>query len=617
MAFSLISAGKTTILNALLGDEIIGRAVPRTTAGVNFFRVGQSSKQNASESVEIREADGSSIVDDEESSESVKETTFDVQVRRLICKMRKNTQLVLIDIPSISRAEPSMKYKKYIESNWKTFHCVVVVLDAVQGVNAQEQVDLLKFVQKNHQDSKDVPIIIVGNKMDDLDDDDTINQIKETRAKTVEIFGNVDCQFVPTKAIYTDQIEGNPPKSIDNKPMNTAFIPSNNAYLYVDEMRVKSIEIFGSKLILQGDKASCWFIPLCAKNSLVYVRAGSLTLEQVCEPNWKGSLTLKHACGPDVKDLVDKIGSDEYSNWDRMAWDSRSYFGDSKSAVMERLLRDSSILFEKRLKDSNYSFFLASLSDCITRQLDIISEQIDAQLSKKRPPVYDNTATFWIWYEEYEAKIFDDLDMEVCPRSFEEPFVALASQYNGPLQTESRYTRLAQLVREQLVFLLTKLENWSFVNYCMASGGKHHRWETFCPPDAGLHYDTIRWDNGWIVPETMTWESLSPHEWITILNSISLVWNERCFLQDFGPQKVALNGFLMSLHGVFASISGICLNGEAENSKYIPDCLAAYRKQIHNGKLKSRITMPDTVNDPSHWGFLSWKYIELKRSLSM
>ena len=108
--------------------------------------------------------------------------------------MRKDTRLVLIDIPGINEAgDSSKKYKEYVELNWDTFDCVVVVLDAIQGVNTEEQGQLLKFVQQNNFIHKTIPTIIFGNKMDDLNDEGTINLIEETRSKTIEIFKETDC----------------------------------------------------------------------------------------------------------------------------------------------------------------------------------------------------------------------------------------------------------------------------------------------------------------------------------------------------------------------------------------------------------------------------------------
>ena len=167
------------MLNALLGDKFSEVALKRTTAGVNFFNISQPTEESDTnpddgwskvedEGRKIQEAEDvhEEISKDNEelrSSWIVEEKTFNIRIRHPICKMRKDTQLVLVDIPGINEAESSRKYKEYVESNWNTFDCVVLVMDAVQGVNTQEQVDLLKFVKRNNkEDSKVLSLIEVN-----------------------------------------------------------------------------------------------------------------------------------------------------------------------------------------------------------------------------------------------------------------------------------------------------------------------------------------------------------------------------------------------------------------------------------------------------------------------
>jgi GTPase Era involved in 16S rRNA processing len=80
--------------------------------------------------------------------------------------MRKDTKLVVVDIPGINEAGSCDKYMKHVKEKWATFDCVVVVMDGKQGVNSEEQVNLLNLV-KESMDTKEVPVIILCNKVDD------------------------------------------------------------------------------------------------------------------------------------------------------------------------------------------------------------------------------------------------------------------------------------------------------------------------------------------------------------------------------------------------------------------------------------------------------------------
>ena len=345
----LISVGKSTVLNALLGDKFSQVALKRTTAGVNFFRIVQPTEDTEDESAAPNnKAQEWSIVDDDKeirnpndvheeissdnkelrSSDDVKEKHFDIRVGYPICKMRKDTQLVVIDIPGINEAESSKKYKDYVKSNWKSFDCVVVVMDATEGVNTEEQVDLLKFVHSNNEELKDIPTIVLGNKMDDLDDEDTIHLIEETRSKTIEIFGNVDCGFIPNHIETSNETNSN--NSKDGGIIKTAFIP------------------------------------LSAKNAFTYMKAGCIDLEKLDDP--------KHL------DLVNKIGNDEYGHkWKRM-------IAKDKMDVVKEILQNKSEL-DERLSGTNFNSFISVLSDFVggyDRQQEILVKQLDVALQTLR-----------------------------------------------------------------------------------------------------------------------------------------------------------------------------------------------------------------------------------------
>lgn len=119
----------------MLGDNFSQIALKRTTAGINSFRITQPPEHEREESAEpspeqelsseqewstiddgrqIQEADAvhEEISKDNKelrSNDIVKEKTFDIRIGYPICKMRKDTQLVLIDIPGINEAEFSKK----------------------------------------------------------------------------------------------------------------------------------------------------------------------------------------------------------------------------------------------------------------------------------------------------------------------------------------------------------------------------------------------------------------------------------------------------------------------------------------------------------------------------
>ena len=167
-----VSAGKTTVLNALLQGKFSEVSMRRTTAGVNFFRVYAPTKSSTLEPDNLRTAEHTlhEITNDNarlRQAKEIQESTFDIAIDEPLCEMHKDTKLVLVDIPGLNEAGSKDMYRDYVNSKWDTFDCVIVVMDVVQGVNTEEQVQLLELVKKNLMNNKNLPVIVLCNKVDD------------------------------------------------------------------------------------------------------------------------------------------------------------------------------------------------------------------------------------------------------------------------------------------------------------------------------------------------------------------------------------------------------------------------------------------------------------------
>jgi GTPase SAR1 family protein len=558
--------------------------------------------------------------DELRSSETVKEKTFNIRIRHPICEMRKDTQLVLTDIPGINEAESSKKYRDYVESNWSTFDCVVVVMDAMQGVNTEEQVELLRFVENNNRISKDIPTIVLGNKVDDPNDEDTIHLIEEIRSKTIEVFGNVDYKSMPQNAGEKEEA-----KTRENKANKGA--------------------------------AKRAFIPLSAKNAFIYMKAGNFVLNQL--HTYSDLVNL---------DLLNKIGCNEFGlRWSRMK-------DDEKVDSVLKIMQDPSEINE-RLAGTNFNSFLSVLSDFVGghgSQRNILAKKVEVALnaicyrslgenaiSKCISEAFSRSQsigttdvdclqkTFWKAYRDCEKESFEErLEKCVDPTALERPFMELESYYELTLKLgwteESMRVKdaMEQLLRRQITFLLKKFEKWSFGSYCRSAGaqkmrGKHVRVCNNCYPDESGEYccALVRGENSryficgenhfveWmecVPPKESTWDKLSPKECILILESISLIWNQSCFIENFGPEKVKLQRMLMDFNCAFGSFLGInfdvCMT---TSSRFNLLYLYAYRDLDFEDStpFEAKLEMPNSLVDPSHWGFLAWKYINFSSGL--
>lgn len=195
------------MLNALFQDKFSEVSMRRTTAGINFFRITSRKKDEDADDDKSewkpdterpREASSTlkeTIADNQvlRASNVIKEKTFDIELDEPLCEMRPDTSLVIVDVPGLNEAGTSDMYTNYVSQQWDTYDCVVVVMDAEKGVNTEEQVSLLNFVKARQQTSKDVPVIVLCNKVDDPENEEIAVLVKEVQRKVEEVF-EVDCR---------------------------------------------------------------------------------------------------------------------------------------------------------------------------------------------------------------------------------------------------------------------------------------------------------------------------------------------------------------------------------------------------------------------------------------
>jgi GTPase SAR1 family protein len=243
-----VSAGKTTVINALLRDQYGQVGMKRTTAGVNYFRLhhhqkGPTTTNNNKERIDASddkqpEGEGKASPGGSETDEdwsvcsseggcvpaaetlrvisddnkllregtSVSVKTFDVSITEPLCDARSDSRLVLVDIPGINEAGADGKYRAYVREQWDSFDCVLVVMDGRHGANTEEHVKLLEFVRDNNKKRKGVSVIIVCNKVDDPDDLEQAELVKEAKDEVDRVFrsqAEADRPiFVPTSAEF-------------------------------------------------------------------------------------------------------------------------------------------------------------------------------------------------------------------------------------------------------------------------------------------------------------------------------------------------------------------------------------------------------------------------------
>mmetsp|Transcript_14688 Transcript_14688/g.27519 ORF Transcript_14688/g.27519 Transcript_14688/m.27519 type:complete len:139 (+) Transcript_14688:770-1186(+) len=116
-----VSVGKTTVINALFGEEYGEVAMKRTTAVVNSFRLSSVPEDSMVVDSVINRLPASATLKEtihdnasHRNSSVVREKTFDIALEAPLHHMRADTKLVIVDIPGINEAGTSSKYKDYV-----------------------------------------------------------------------------------------------------------------------------------------------------------------------------------------------------------------------------------------------------------------------------------------------------------------------------------------------------------------------------------------------------------------------------------------------------------------------------------------------------------------------
>lgn len=444
-----VSVGKTTLINALLGTEYGEVSMRRTTAVVNMFRLRNPKSELKSDPVGVTDGNEDILVDvddkplrtasdilEESTADNatyrntegnVEEKSYDVKLNLPLYSMRKNTTLVVVDIPGINEAGTSSKYMDYVNDKWHTFDIAVVVMDARQGVNTEEQHDLLKLVKQNFSSIKDIPIIIVCNKVDDPTNEEQRCLLNEARAAIEKLFEVQDRE----KSLET--LMKKPPKKKRNLGFDMSFLPA--------------------------------VVPISAMHAFLYRCGARLTFDQFKRMD---------------EVFIENIGKESYGRQWRK-YDKLTKLEMAFKAVSEEEERQDG------LEVSNFDYFMKVLGYCIgneERQASIIKQQVDVALRRLAQaqdgcdlsaefsaayknlkllglPTEDLLTNFWVALEKLKDDALATFDSELSPRIFERPLTQLTSYLHivGPIGWFDQIKKVLEFAKDLVMQYAVKVFN--------------------------------------------------------------------------------------------------------------------------------------------------------------
>jgi len=487
----------------------------RTTAGINYFRVHSSSTEETEEDSADAPATARSaksilteITDDNAKprmgGEDVQEKTFDVCIEKDLIPMCKNTNLVFVDVPGINEANVVNKYTNYVAQHWENFDCVVVVMDSRQGVNTEEQVFLLNFV-KEQLKKKDVPVIVLCNKVDDTKDEEQAELVKEARKEVEKIF-ETSCRKEALEKILTTSEK----TTIDEK-LSPAFIPVSAIHAFIHQsaslMDREAFENFDSDLLEK-----------LGREQIGRHRWNRLSESEKRDEAFK---VIKEGYQDGIKD----------SNFDKLLRVLDHFLGgeEAQQNVIEQQMCNAlkSISTKRPFPPGG----LTSLVRGFYEQRKLLHASNGT--IPKSIKGFDLVDSFWSTYQAFETETF-----EKFKANFPKGFDALAELMNDLV----RYHELAYSPdwNDTSERVIAKMEELI------------QRYITALINLQKKDKDMDRWDSeGKVSTITLTKgkkSGMTPHDWAIVWGSLLLLSYSRTFVEYFGQEKIIFERLAQDAH---------------------------------------------------------------------
>jgi small GTP-binding protein len=605
-----VSVGKTTVLNAMFRDKFSEVSMRRTTAGINFFRVvnPEVPKNNVEGDPSLTHHEQWSVVADEETQKPVdvlkeieasnrelrearriEEKWFNIELEEPLCEMRQDTSLVIVDVPGMNEADSESLYSKYVEDNWKSFDCVVIVMDARQGVNTEEQVGLLELVKRNLTTKKDIPVIILFNKVDEPDDPQQAMLLEEAGEKISKVF-SVSSRDTALRQVL-EAIE------------RTSKLP---------------------------DDAFPVLLSTSAIHAFFY-RAASL-------------LSYQHFKEKFDADLIDMIGREEVG---RFRW-KKLNAEEKYKAVYESVRADAD--YTERLEATNFDKFLSILAVAVggkERQKELLQKQIDVALESL---MTNKDFSVTLLRSIYDKSVVLGRDLRPLKTKFWSMYYRCQEQAMRALTDRLEVARLGEVANLLWTyFTFTRSLDWKEQEKVLRFEtckllkkqigvliGVFVKHETATRKNFQLCHSCYKVK----IHEVNSEGAVNPYlaalplwNQIAILESILLLSFNETFCETFGREKIFLSQLKCSLALDDSSCNcTLC----CPSNPQICDCGGAYvecadRSGRGRGRGLSKwqpsldgdgtievnpnIAVPESLSDKRHWGHVAWKCCKILQAM--
>ena len=572
-------SGKSTVLNAFFQEQF----ADSSRAGVNYYELSRNHTHNGRQNItHLPNRDNTVAVG--KSGKKVTEHHFDVELEGdILHEMRDDARLVFVDVPSFF--PEGNHYLDYLEKKWDEMDCAIVVLDAL-STNSVENVTIMNFVKHCLKKRKDLPIVIVCNKVDDTEDDELMAMVDSVRQESLAVILGEKSKEVVT---------------------NLAFIPisAKSAYWYRSASKL-SFEEF-TKI----------------DQSII----DEIGREEIGRFRWKRMSTEEQymAIFSIMQDEEEYRVRLRASNFDILMNSLDHFIGGKKK--QDRMIRKQ---LESSLKKLSHGSGFYDRLVSIFRQSLVLDR-----------PTSHLKETFWSLYSKSYQEAFAKFEKSPSHiATMHGPFQVLI-RYASELHEELHRTGEAVDEKEEdFKKIVASMKN-SIKQQCGLIVEKAYQWKKSREQRGGKaptnnlpgHWKWIegrsQWKNtctGLVVPGNQdenpgfrltSWDDMTPRDWISVIDSIMLMCHNKHFCENFGAEIAELKwldrtGKFVDFHFAASATKYDCIeaaNSDDELDRMLNSELVEKDNtdQISN---VMRISVPDSPSDEEHWGHMAWLFGE-------
>jgi small GTP-binding protein len=205
-----VSAGKSTLVNAILVNKMSSTKIKRTTMLPQVYiesnKKDELTKEKIQEIQEMNDRENRRILDGDVELTDANCVNIYHEIPKCydLMKLPRNISLNINDIPGLNDSTTEKIYYNYIDKSYLTFDIIFIVVDINEAFNTSGSIQILKCMVENAQryPEKRMKICIIANKCDELQpnskgelefvDEEYLEMYEQIEKETDKYLGPVD-----------------------------------------------------------------------------------------------------------------------------------------------------------------------------------------------------------------------------------------------------------------------------------------------------------------------------------------------------------------------------------------------------------------------------------------